>query len=98
MQDANVERLDPCPVRRQPCDEVQDRSDALARQARGVPQGVQTRLVGVDDARVRFTTRLGRRCVCAMRKSKDMLILLSRVKTWQEKSTLLWEPDPGPIP
>ena len=57
IQDANVERLDACPVRRQPCDEVQDRSDALARQARGVTQGLQPLPVVLDDARARFAHR-----------------------------------------
>ena len=71
IQDANVERLDACPVRRQPCDEVQARSDALARQARGVTQGLQPLPVVLDDARARFTTRFGRRSVCAMRRHAD---------------------------
>lgn len=64
VQDANVERLDPCAVRRQPCDEVPDRPDTPVHPVLGIPYGLQVRPVDLDNARIRFTARFGRCHVC----------------------------------
>ena len=50
------------------------------------------RLVVLDDARPGSSLASGDALFVIM---EDMLILLFRVKTWQEKSTFLWEPESG---